>query len=192
MKIGSIRRFGRRMLVGAAAGAAATATLAAALTVTPSTLVAQTAPELSLLRALGDHYELPPDEVAILAEWRIPVAEIPVALAIADNAGISPDAIVASRRNGREWAALAGRYGLDMQFFHVPLDPVPEPVSSLYADLATRPRAAWGEVVPTDAQVVFLTNVRFLHEYVGISESAAAAALVEHGSAAEALRAISP
>jgi hypothetical protein len=188
MKIGSIGRIGRRTLVGAAAGATLLVTLAG----NPDDVVAQTAPELSLLRALGDHYDLPADEVEILAEWRIPIAEIPVALAIADNAGIAPDAVVASRRNGRDWATLAGRYGLDMQIFHVVLDPVPQPVSSLYAELEGRPRARWGEVVPSDAQVVFLTNVRFLQEYVGVSASAAAEALVEHGGPAEALRAISP
>ncbi len=184
MKIGWTRPILRTVAPGVA--------LAAALAMTPRAVASQTAPQQSLLRALGDHYELPADEVAILAEWRIPVGEIPVALAISDHASISPDALVASRRNGRDWATLAGRYGMDMGWFHVPLDPVPQPVVALYAELESRPRARWGEVRPDDAQVVFLVNVRFLQEYASVSADVAAAALAEHGGLAEALRAISP
>lgn len=157
-----------------------------------SGVAAQTAPELSFLRALGDHYELPADEVEILAEWEMPVSEIPVALAIADRAGISPDALVASRRSGRAWAALAGRYGLEAGFFHIDFDEPPEPVAALYERLSALPRARWSEVSVGDAEAVFLVNVRFLSEYVGLPPSEAAAALLEHGTPAEALRAISP
>jgi len=155
-------------------------------------LAAQTAPELSFLRALGDHYQVPAEEVEILAEWQIPISEIPVALAIADRAGISPDALVASRSNGRAWAALAARYGLDAGFFHVEFDTPPEPVASLYEELGARPRERWSEVTVDDAQAVFLVNVRFLAEYVDLPPADAAAALREHTSPAEALRAISP
>ncbi len=157
-----------------------------------SGLAAQTAPELSYLRALGDHYDLPTDEVQILAEWQIPIGELPVALAIADRAGISPDALVASRRNGRTWAALAARYGLGAGFFHVEFDTPPTSVASLYEQFETLPRARWSEIQVEDDDAVFLVNVRFLSEYVDRPPSDVATALLEHDSPAEALRAISP
>jgi len=157
-----------------------------------SGIAGQTAPELSFLRAVGDHYDLPADEVEILAEWQMPVSEIPVALAIADRAGISPDALVAARRSGRAWATLAARYGLEVGFFHVDFDEVPAPVAALYEELSALPRARWSEVSVGDAQAVFLANVRFLSEYTDLPPSEVAAALAEHGTPAEALRAISP
>jgi len=154
-------------------------------------LSAQTAPELSFLRALGEHHGLPTAEVGVLREWRIPIAEVPVALALADRAGISPDALVASRRSGRSWPALAARYGLSLSTFHIELSDPPPAVAELYAALEGLPRARWGEATFDDAHMIFLVNVRFLQQYVGTSADIAAAALARHGSPAEALRALS-
>lgn len=156
----------------------------------PRALEAQTAPELSFIRALGDHHGLPATEIAVLTEWRIPTAEMPAALEIAKRAGISPDVVVASRRNGRSWPALAARYGLTVASFHVRLSDPPPVVAELYAVLADLPRARWTEASFEDAHLVFLVNLGFLQAYAGVSADEAAAALARHGSPAEALRAL--
>jgi len=156
----------------------------------PGAAHAQTAPEQSLIRALGEHYGLPAAEVAVLTEWRIPIDEIPVTLEVADRVGISPDALVAARRDGRRWAALAARYGLDVTAFHVELSSPPAPVAELYAALDERPPSRWSEVPFEDRHLIFLVNTDFLRRYTGVSADEAAAALAMHGSAAEALRAL--
>jgi len=153
-------------------------------------LQAQTGPELSYIRALGDHHGLPASEVGVLAEWRLPVAEIAVVLEVSERAGVSPDALVASRRNGRTWPMLASRYGLDVTSFHVELTDPPEPVAELYAALAGLPRSRWGEAPFDDRQMIFLVNVSFLQAYAKVSGDVAAAALARTGSPAEALRAL--
>ncbi|MDT8368254.1 MAG: hypothetical protein RQ745_03535 [Longimicrobiales bacterium] len=149
-------------------------------------LSAQTAPELSYLRALGEHFGIPTSEVRILAEWRIPIDEIPVALAIADRVGISPDVIVSGRRSGRAWFELARRYGLDARAFHVRLDAPPAVVAALYA----RPESEWGSVEIDDAALIHLVNVSFLQEYARVLPDEASRAIVRHGSPAAALRAL--
>jgi hypothetical protein len=167
-----------------------TLSVALALAATGMPLVAQTAPEVSFLRALSDHHELPAGEASILAEWRIPVADVATVLFIAERASVSPDVVVSGHRAGRSWLELARRYGLDATVFLLDLSPPPPPLQALQARLdAANPRS-WGAIEITDAEAVFLVNARFLAEYLGMSPTQAAEALERHGSAAEALRAI--
>lgn len=168
----------------------ASALLAALLVAGAIGVQAQTPPELSFIRALGEYHDLPAAEVRVLAEWRIPIAEMPVALAVAERAGISPDVLVASRRNGRSWPGLAARYGLDVTSFHVELTSPPPALAGLYTELDELPRARWGEATLSDTHLIYLANVRFLRDYVGVSPDDAAAAIARYDSPAAALRAL--
>lgn len=153
-------------------------------------LAAQTAPEVSFLRALGDHHRLPAGEASILAEWRIPVSDVATVLFIAQRASVSADVVVSGHRAGRSWLELARRYGLDTTVFLLDLPSPPATLRALQERLDAADPRRWGSIDLSDAEAVFLVNARFLSEYAGLTVSEAADALETHGSAAEALRAI--
>ena len=72
-------------------------------------------------RAVGEHFRVPPEEVAVLSEWGLAIEEIPVVLFLARRGGMSADALATLKRGGQSWFQLAQRSGLDAGSFLVPL-----------------------------------------------------------------------
>jgi hypothetical protein len=122
-------------------------------------------------RAVAEFFQMPPAEVAILAEWRLPVEEVPVVLFIARRAGVSPEALVALRRSGRGWAELAGRYQLDASHFYVPLEDSASAgtLREAYAQYRSLPATRWVEVRLGDRQIVDLVNLRLVSQSLRIA-----------------------
>jgi hypothetical protein len=118
----------------------------------------------SYYRAVGEHFRVPPAEILILSEWRLPPEEIPVVLWMARRAGISPDAVVALRQAGRDWSDVARRYSLDAAAFHVPLEGSAGSLTPAYEAYRERPSAEWSSIRLDDGQVVGLVNLRVLGE----------------------------
>lgn len=114
--------------------------------------------------AVADFFGLPTTEVSILAQWQLPPDEIPVALFIANQAGISAEALVALRSGGKSWAELARRYQVDASHFYVPLPDGADAgvLKAVYARFRSLPASRWGEVSLTDADIIALVNVRVL------------------------------
>ena len=131
----------------------------------PGSLAAQ-APETEALdgyyRAVGGHFGVPPGEVIVLSEWRLPPEEIPVVLFIADRGGVSPDAVVALRQGGTGWSVVARRYALDAGSFHVRLDDGAGSLAPIYAEYAARPQSQWSSIQLGDGDLVALVNLRVL------------------------------
>lgn len=121
-------------------------------------------------RAVGDHFNVSPQEVAILSEWRLDPAEVPVVLFLASRGGISPDAVVALRRGGRGWAEIAGRYGVGGDDFHVPMaSGSAGSLAGVYDRYGSTPSAAWGSITLSDDEIVGLVNVGVLSAAAGVS-----------------------
>lgn len=143
--------------------------------VTAALLATATAPGLKVqaqeneardayFRAVAEFFSLPPSEVSILGEWRLAPDEVPVALFVAHRAGVSPEAVVALRRSGKNWADLARRYQLDATQFYVP---IPDGAAAgrlqgAYQRYRALPAAQWSQVSLDDADIVGLVNVRIL------------------------------
>jgi len=153
--VGFIRR------VGVAAGL-----LWAAGSPSLSAQEAGTAATRTYFGAVAEYFVLPRSEVDILGEWRLPAEEIPVVLWLARRGGVSPEAVVALRRSGQGWAALAGRYRMGPAQFHVPLpESAPAgPLAGAYERFRSLPAARWREIELSDADIVGLVNLRFLSE----------------------------
>ena len=122
-------------------------------------------------RAVGEFFALPPSELAILNEWELDEDEIPVALFIAERAGISAEALVALRRSGQNWAGLAARYGVNAAILHLP---IPEQssageVAALYQQYRETPESGWVDIPLESADIVTLVNVRLLAETLGMA-----------------------
>ena len=149
----------------------------------PAALPAQQ-DEAAYLRSAAIHYEYPPGEVAMLAEAGGPPEELPVALLIARNAGVSASAVLALRRSGRAWADLLVRYGLHAGRLHVPLDPPPTegPGGEAYQAFASRDRSSWRVIRLSDEAVVYLVNLDFLYHHLELPPQRVAETLTREGS----------
>ena len=151
--------------VPAGAPLAALALVAGSLGAGP--LAAQAPGLEAYYRAIGQHFGVPSAEVMILSEWRLPPEEIPVVLFLADRGGISPDAVVAQRREGTSWTAIARRYALDAGTFHVRLGGDYGSLAPVYEEYAARPQAQWSRIELNDGDVIALVNLRVLTEVLG-------------------------
>lgn len=121
-------------------------------------------------RAVGEHFEVSPKEVAIVADWEMEADEVPVVLFLSSRAGVAPDVLVGLRRSGRPWREVARQFGLGVRAFHVPL-PVDAELGMLaraYNEFRSRHSREWDQIELTDAEVVSLVNLRVLSEQVGV------------------------
>ncbi|MEJ2540075.1 MAG: hypothetical protein P8188_08915 [Gemmatimonadota bacterium] len=140
--------------------------------------------ESAYLRSVAIHFGYTAGEVMMLAEWDVPVAEVPVALTVARDAGVSAAAVMALRQNGRAWADLLVRYGLHAGRLYVPLDEPPTEGAGgdAYAAYASRDPGAWRVIRLTDESIVYLVNLEFLSDHLELPPQAVADVLTAEGS----------
>lgn len=141
------------------------------------------------LAAVARHYEIPSSEIGILSEWTVPADEIPVVLFVSSRGGASRDALLALRRRGQPWSAIAERYQVDAATFHYPVGEIPSAgvLASTYLTFRETPRGDWGSIRLDDAAIIALVNLRFLAEHLRQDPSRVAAEMARGGSAAEVL-----
>ncbi len=118
--------------------------------------------EAAFLRAVGEHFGTPRSEVQVLTRWSLSARDIPVVLRLAKRAGVSPDVVVAKRRQGEGWMEIAHGYSVHAGDFHVPVDGSTGFLSAAYERFGARPASEWRDISLSDAEVVGLVNVRFL------------------------------
>jgi len=123
------------------------------------------------LGAVASYFDLPPSEVAILADWEIATDEIPPILFVADHAGISPEALVALRRSGIGWGRLIRRYHISPSALHVPVrDEAPTgALRAAYELYRSTPVGDWPSIELADQDVIALVNVRLIAQTLGLS-----------------------
>ena len=144
---------------------------AAVLALTGQAAAAQdVSSRLAYFRAVADYFEVATAEVSILADWDLPPDEIPVALFLANRAGISPEALVALRGSGRGWVELARRYDVGAAQLYVPLSRPPSSglLAAAYEQYQARPVGDWPQIGLTDEDIVTLVNVRVLSSALGM------------------------
>lgn len=122
-------------------------------------------------RAVGEHFDVSEEEVAIIGEWELAPDEVPVVLFLAQRAGVSPDALIGLRRGGRPWREVAARFGLQPRAFHLPLPQEADlgPLARAYGEFQRRPAREWSLILLEDQEVVALVNLRVLSEQTGAS-----------------------
>jgi hypothetical protein len=121
--------------------------------------------------AVGDHFDVPFQEVTIIGDWELAPDEVPVVLFLSKRAGVSPDALIGLRRSGRSWSEISGRFGLGPREFHMPLpeDGPLGPLARAAGAFRGRPAREWNRVQLTDDEIVAYVNVRFLSERVHVT-----------------------
>ena len=125
----------------------------------------------TFLRAVGEHYGIAQSEVAVLSRWKLTAGEIPVVLFLAERAGVSPDVVVAQRRRGENWTAIAAAYSVHAGDFHVRIDGPTGVLAAAYDRFSGRAASEWREISLTDDEVVGFVNVRFLSRFLSVSTS---------------------
>lgn len=121
-------------------------------------------------RAVAAFFNLPANEIAILADWDISADEIPVVLFVARRAGVSPEALVALRDAGDGWAELSRRYEVGPAAFHVPVrdDAAAGRLEDAYALFRSTPVGEWDTIRLSDDDIVALVNVRVISQALGL------------------------
>ena len=119
---------------------------------------------------MGDYYRVPERTLVVVSEKRIPDDEVPVVFFLAQEAHVSPEAIIALRLGGKSWMDITLHYGLTAQIFYVPftVDPGP-PYGKAYGYYKKRPRSKWGEIRLGNADIVNLVNLKFISGHYGYS-----------------------
>ena len=120
-------------------------------------------------RAVGEHFAVSAEEVAIIGEWNLAPDEVPVVLFLARQAGVSPDALIGLRRRGLLWREVAGRFGLQPQAFHLTLPPGTNlgALARAYGEFQRLPVREWSQILLEDHEVVAMVNLRVLSEQTG-------------------------
>lgn len=120
----------------------------------------------SFYLAIGDYYHVPPAQVTVVREQRIPDEEIPVVFFIAGRAHVPPQAVMDFRLKGAPWMDVAGHFGLGPDVFYVPVQKAyGPPYGKAYGYFKHKKRKEWKQIRLEDADVVNLTNLRFLSEH---------------------------
>lgn len=121
-------------------------------------------------RAVGEHFTVSEEEVAIIGEWELVPDEVPVVLFLAKRAGVSPDALIGLRRRGQPWREVASRYGLHPQAFHLPLPQGADlgVMTRVYGEFRRLPTREWSQILLADQEVIALVNLRVLSEHTGV------------------------
>lgn len=135
------------------------------------------ADEAAFLRAVGKHYGTPRSEVLVLSRWGLAAREIPVVLRLSKRAGVSPDVVVAQRRQGDSWMEIARGYSVHAGDFHVPIEGAAGFLSAAYARFNARPASEWREISLSDEEVIGLVHVRFLSRALGLPPGKVLAAM---------------
>jgi hypothetical protein len=126
--------------------------------------------QAAFFRAVGEYFDVPAQEVAIISDWNLSPDEVPVVLFLAQQGGVSPDALIGVRRGGRTWMEVAGRFGVGPQAFHLTLPSNGHlgALTRVYNEFHRRPARDWAQIVLEDSDIVTLVNLRVLSDEAGV------------------------
>jgi hypothetical protein len=118
------------------------------------------------LRVMTQHFELPPGEADRLLESSLAPDELPVLLFLEQHGGIAAPALLALRRSGSGWSALARRYGVGGDRFHVeiPEAAVDARTRGIHERYAATPRSGWAALDLSDEEIITLVNLKVLSQ----------------------------
>lgn len=111
--------------------------------------------------AVGNYYQVPEREVAVVQQQALPSDEVPVVFFVAQRARVAPSVVVGLRRRGVSWADIAFHFRLDPGIYYFHGGP---PYGQAYG--------YWKKHPPRDAEVIDAVNVHFLSDYHHVTPDA--------------------
>ncbi len=123
--------------------------------------------------AIGAHYQVGKAKVVAVRDRKILDKELPAVFYLAQQAKVSPGAIVNFRLGGKSWMEITAHLGLTAEVFHVPVAAVPgPPYGRALGHFKNKKRREWATIKLADAEVVQLVNLKFLAAHHGFSPDA--------------------
>lgn len=104
--------------------------------------------------AVGNYYQVPEPEVAVVRGYSLPPEEVPVAFYIAQCARVSPTVVIDLLRRGATWAGIATHFQFTPDIYYFRDGP---PYGKAYG--------YWKKHPPQDFEVIDAVNIHFLSEY---------------------------
>jgi hypothetical protein len=116
--------------------------------------------------AVGQHFEVPPQQVRQLVDGGLPAGDAVVLYYLAQHSLREPEALLAERRAGRSWRDIAVASGLGPESFYYPISYSRGPFVNVYALFHQLPRErwSWDRLQLSDSDIENLVNLRFLAE----------------------------
>jgi hypothetical protein len=112
----------------------------------------------SFFFAVGNYYNVPERDVAVIHDRAISPDDIPVVFYVAQRAHVAPAVVVDLRRSGSSWADVAFHLRLDPGIYYFSGGP---PYGKSYG--------YWKKHPPQDEEVIDAVNVHFLADYHRVS-----------------------
>ena len=122
-------------------------------------------------KALADHFNVPTETVARLAESVAHSDEVPVVLYLANCAGVSTDEIIIARQLRTSWQRISALYGLTAESFYVIAvgQIKSKTFTPIFEKFRTTPKHKWAHMQLTDQEIISLVNLKFLYSYYDYS-----------------------
>jgi hypothetical protein len=119
--------------------------------------------------SIGDYYQVPEREVAVIHERGIYEEELPVVFYIAQRAHVYPEDVVDLRLRGMSWMDITLHFGLSPEIYYVPVavDRYGPPHGHAYGYYQNHPRGGWKRNDLRDRDIVNQVNLKFISEHHG-------------------------
>lgn len=144
--------------------------------------------EDAFLRGAAEYFQISEEEAFVLSRWKLAHEEIPVVLFLAGRGGVSPDVVVAQRRDRTSWVEIGRSLGVGAGDFYVDAGAQPGRLSDVMVQFSGRPASRWNEISVADVDAVALVNVRFLARHFDRSPSEVVGAWTRLGSFVQVYR----
>jgi hypothetical protein len=126
------------------------------------------------VQVVADHFQISTSEAELLLEGRFAIDNLPVVLFVSRETGLAPSAVVALRRSGTSWMAVARRLTLTAARFHVaiPEGDVDERTRRAHDLYRTVPQGEWSRIELTDEEVITFVHLRVFADQLRASPGA--------------------
>jgi len=114
--------------------------------------------------SVGSYFKVPPAQVTVIRQRRIPDEQIPVVLFIAQRSHRTPEDVMVLRNEGFSWMDVALRCGLGPDVFYVQTTNAIGPYARPYGYYQKYNKKQWRRIRLSDDDVVNFVNLRFISE----------------------------
>jgi hypothetical protein len=124
----------------------------------------------SFYLAIGDYFGAKEKEIAMIRRMNVSDEELPVVYFLARRAGVSPNAIIRMRLDGKSWMDISLHFGLSAEVFYVPVKKrAGPPYGKAYGHFKNKKRGEWASIRLSDSEIINFVNLRFISDHYGYS-----------------------
>ena len=120
--------------------------------------------------AVGDYYDAPEKEIAVVRKHKIPDEDLSVVFFLSRRAKVSSQAIIDLHLEGKTWMEITLHYGLGPGIYYVPVKEAKgPPYGKALGHFKKKPKDKWKKITLKNDEIINLVNLKFMSEYHGYS-----------------------